>query len=222
MALLVGTTSTNPGPAITTTSNAAVTPQSNSDGYGVGQSVSDKIAFYGGVPIAQQASTVGAIQQLINLNLLPVGSNSNAAALLSGTGLTLTASQGQGMQTIDMNSLTGSTNVLPAATGSGARFKFVLGVIATSNSNIIKVANASDFMIGNVTTIDTATVTGYVAANSGTVATNSDTITLNRTTTGGVSVGDWIELEDLAANTWAVRGSTTSSGTAATPFSAAV
>jgi hypothetical protein len=83
------------------------------------------------------------------------------------------------------------------------------------------VANATDFMIGQVLTVDSATVTGYVAANSGTVATNSDTISLNGTTTGGVSKGDNCEIEDVLTATWAVHCVTTSSGTAATPFSAA-
>jgi hypothetical protein len=65
-------------------------------------------------------------------------------------------------------------------------------------------------------------VKGYFAANSGTVATNSDTITLNRSTTGSVTVGEWIDVQDMAANVWSVRGMTSSTGTEATPFSAAV
>jgi hypothetical protein len=58
----------------------------------------------------------------------------------------------------------------------------------------------------------------------GTVATNSDTITLNRTTTGSVNVGEWIEVEDVATATWAVKGMLTDGRGVrnATPFSAAV
>jgi hypothetical protein len=37
-----------------------------------------------------------------------------------------------------------------------------------------------------------------------------------------VSVGEVIEVEDVAANTWLVSGMITQSGTEATPFSAAV
>jgi hypothetical protein len=38
-----------------------------------------------------------------------------------------------------------------------------------------------------------------------------------------VSVGEWVELQDIAANTWFVRGMLSSTGAAfATPFSAAV
>ena len=46
-----------------------------------------------------------------------------------------------------------------------------------------------------------------------------DTITLNGTTTGGVSIGDWVELEDITATAWAVRGVVQQSGSEATPFS---
>jgi hypothetical protein len=53
-------------------------------------------------------------------------------------------------------------------------------------------------------------------------AADSDTITLNGTTTGGLSVGDYIELIDIATNKWLVLGFTTTSSTEATPFSAAV
>jgi hypothetical protein len=108
---------------------------------------------------------------------------------------------------------------LPAAAGTGARFRFVVAALATSNSHIVKVANASDVMYGVITTIDTdtaGTVTGWATAA------DSDTITLNRSTTGSVTIGEWIELEDLATNVWAVRGQLSNTGNGATPFSATV
>lgn len=127
---------------------------------------------------------------------------------------------------IKLDTLTGSVVTLPAATGSGAKFKALVTVLATSNSHIIKVPNATDFMIGliNGSRIDSGNaVLGFAAVNSGTVATNSDTITLNRTTTGSVTVGEWIELEDVATATWHVQGMLSATGAAfATPFSAAV
>jgi hypothetical protein len=75
-----------------------------------------------------------------------------------------------------------------------------------------------DTMDGHILSLqDSAdTVVGWETAAT------SDTITLNGTTTGGVSIGDWIELVDIAADQWTVTGITTSSGTEATPFSAAV
>lgn len=136
-------------------------------------------------------------------------------------GSTITLNAGYSNTTIELSAAGGSIVTLPAATGSGNTYRFVVTAAAPSASHIIKVPNATDFMIGNIETVDSAVVTGYVAANSGTVATNSDTISLNATTTGGLSKGDWIEVEDIATATWAVHGITTSSGTAATPFSAA-
>ena len=149
-----------------------------------------------------------------------VGSGKYVAA---GAAIALTVKDHAG-KTIKLDTLTGSVATLPAATGSGARFKLLVTVVPTSNSHKLQVANANDFMIGSIMGIsdDPATVKGWIAANSGTVATNSDTVTLNRSTSGGVSVGEWIEVEDVAANTWEIGGNITQTGAEITPFSAAV
>lgn len=148
----------------------------------------------------------------------------NNAARYVAAGATKTLTAANDKQTIKLDTAAGSVVTLPAATGSGVRFKFLVTVLATSNSHKVQVANASDFMIGIIAGVsdDPATVKGWIAANSGTVATNSDTISLNRSTTGSVSVGETIEVEDVAANTWAVTGMVSQTGTEATPFSAAV
>lgn len=131
-----------------------------------------------------------------------------------------------GGKTLKLDALAGSVATLPPATGSGVRFRFLVSVLATSVSHKVQVANAADFMVGIIagTRVDSGNaVLAFAAANSGTVATNSDTITLNRTTTGSVTVGEWIDVEDAAPNTWAVRGYLSATGAAfATPFSAAV
>jgi hypothetical protein len=149
--------------------------------------------------------------------------NSTRVGIAAGSTLTVTQALHDG-KIINLDTLTGSVCTLPAATGSGAKFKFFVSVIATSNSHKIQVANATDFFVGTVAGVsdDPATVKGWIAANSGTVATNSDTITLNRTTTGSVTVGEWIEVQDVATATFLVTGMITQTGTEATPFSAAV
>lgn len=148
----------------------------------------------------------------------------NNTARYVGAGSTLTLAAANDKQTIKFDTATGSVVTLPAATGSGVKFKCMISVLATSNSHKVQVANASDFMIGSLHGVsdDPATVKGWIPANSGTVSTNSDTVTLNRTTTGGVSLGEFVEFEDVAANTWLVNGAITQTGTEATPFSAAV
>lgn len=145
-------------------------------------------------------------------------------ARYTNAGSTLTLTAANASQTIELNALAGSVVTLPAATGSGNRFRFVVTVLPTSNSHVVQVANASDFMIGTIeAAIASGVVDGFTAANSGTVSTNSDTITLNRSTTGAVHLGEYFALEDIAANTWLVYDSLiTQTSTGATPFSAAV
>jgi len=105
---------------------------------------------------------------------------------------------------------------LPAATGSGATYTFVVSVVNTSNY-IIQVTT-TDIMQGSIITKD-ADAGG---AQAWPTAADSDTITLNGTTTGGVSIGDTIKLIDILSGTWAVSGQVTQSGVEATMFSAAV
>lgn len=166
-----------------------------------------------------------AFNEMLQLVAIQCANNAGAnflAPAAVNAGATITLTQAQSNTTIMLNAAGGSVATLPAATGSGARFRFLQTAAAPSSAHKVQVANAGDFMMGIITTVDSAVVTGYVAANSGTVATNSDTVSLSATTTGGLNVGAWIDVEDVAANTWSVRGQTSSSGTAATPFSAAV
>jgi len=103
------------------------------------------------------------------------------------------------------------TFTLPRATGSGRKFMLLVGTVNTSGY-IVKSSAGADVMKGSVVMAG-ATPTSFAAAST------SDTVTLNGTTTGGVSVGDFVEFTDLKANVWAVRAVLTFSGTAATPFS---
>ena len=110
------------------------------------------------------------------------------------------------------------TFTLPAAVGTGAKFKFMVSVVNTSNY-VIQAANSTDVMAGGVI-FNTDDASNAVQGFETVAA--SDTITLNGTTTGGVNKGDWVELQDIVSGTWAVSGVITGSGTEATPFSAAV
>lgn len=116
-----------------------------------------------------------------------------------------------------LNRAAGVTATLPAATGSGAVFRFVVGTAVTSNNDIIKVADATDVMQGALTVTDQADGS---TATFGTVAA-SDTITLNGGTTGGL-VGGLITLIDIAADRYSVSGVVVGNGTEATPFGATV
>lgn len=137
--------------------------------------------------------------------------------LTTGTALTATAALHAG-KVICFNHLAGTTVTLPAATGSGNVYHFMTTVVPTSNSNIVKVANATDVIAGALTVVDnadgTSTTFGSVAA--------SDTITLNRTTTGAVRIGERFTLIDTSSGTWSVHGFVIGTGAEATPFSATV
>ena len=114
-----------------------------------------------------------------------------------------------------LNRAAGITATLPAATGSGARYEFILMADA-SGDQIIQVASASDTMMG-VAYLgnDSAGASVFYTADT------SDTITLNGTTTGGLK-GARIQVDDVASGVFAVMVFSEASGVEATPFSAAV
>lgn len=115
-----------------------------------------------------------------------------------------------------VNAAAGLTLTLPAATGTGYAYKIVIGTTVTSNSVVVQVTG-NDVMTG----LAVSAADGGASVNGWETAADSDTITLNGSTTGGIK-GDMIELIDCAADTWAVQMRSSSTGTEATPFSAAV
>ena len=118
---------------------------------------------------------------------------------------------------VALNAAAGLTVTLPAASGSGAEYRFFIGTTVTSNDVIIQVASSTDTMAG---VCHTANDTDASASLFETAAT-SDTITLDGSTTGGI-LGGFITLIDVASTVWAVNISQAATGSEATPFSAAV
>jgi hypothetical protein len=114
------------------------------------------------------------------------------------------------------------TLTLPEATGSGAKFKFIVSVVNTSSYVIVVADTTNANFIGNVINQD-ADLVGTIAAIMYPAPANADTITLDGTGTGG-QLGDFIELVDVATDVWAVNGvvSCPTGSNTATPFSAAV
>lgn len=146
-------------------------------------------------------------------NTFSLGVSVTPVTLTAAT--TLTSANAGRLHLLDASG--GFTVTLPASVGNGARFRFQVKTVSTTGY-VVQVANATDVMQGAVFTVSdgAAAVLGYATAST------SDTITLNGTTKGGVTIGDWFELTDYAAGFFAITGFTTSSGTEATPFSAAV
>lgn len=137
---------------------------------------------------------------------------------ISVTSATLTLTKkSHGSATIIANRAAGITLTLPAASGTGTKFRIAVGTTVTSNNLIVQVANSSDIMTGTAVMCADGgdTTVGFETGAS------DDTITMNGSTKGGIK-GDIVELEDIATNTWLVRVTGSATGTEVTPFSSAV
>lgn len=143
--------------------------------------------------------------------------DTSSRLVAAGSTLAMTQAAHDG-KIICLDTASGSVVTLPASTGGGAVYRFLITVTATSNSHIIKVANTSDEMRGFVIQdSDTAT-----APNIWWAADNDDTITLNRSTTGLAAQGEYFEIVDAVLNHFFVKGYSQASGAEATPFGATV
>lgn len=135
----------------------------------------------------------------------------SSAAVAGGSSLTLTAASHNG-KTILLDTAAGTTITLPAATGSGARFTFVVSVAATSNQHRINVVGNDAFFGGIVqgNDSDNTTVMWPTAADA-------DRINMDGTNTGGVKGARYV-IEDVATDSWSIIGWSDASATEATPF----
>lgn len=113
------------------------------------------------------------------------------------------------------NRAAGCTVTLPASAGKGDEYTLFVGTTISSNSFKVQVANGTDTLAGGVAI--STDIAGVTMLTGGT----DDTITMSGSTTGGVA-GSWVKLVDVAAGKWMVSGFLASTGTEATPFSAAV
>lgn len=110
------------------------------------------------------------------------------------------------------NVAAGVTVTLPAATGTGNRYRFCVNTTVTSVADIVAVVGNDSFFGNIISSADGGnTVNGWEAG------TDADQISLNGTTTGGIA-GDYVEVTDVATDRWLAWGITQSSGTEATPF----
>ncbi len=179
---------------------------------GVDMDLSAGIATATSASTAELDTLVGILATTAELNRAADVSTRLVAA--GGTlAVTVLAHDGK---TIKLDTASGSVCTLPAATGSGARFRFVVTVTPTTNAHIVKVTG-NDVMVGLALGLDSE----GAPANAWGTAADSDTITMDSSTQGG-EVGDVIECEDIAADTYAVQVRLQQSGVEASPFSAAV
>lgn len=134
---------------------------------------------------------------------------------VTGTQLTVTAAVHADRDVLLDNTHT-VTVTLPAASGSGNRYNFIVKTTGTDGSKIIQVANTTDVINGGSLAVNTQSTTiGFTATAS------DDTITLNNTTSGGVK-GTRVTLLDAASGVYLVNIFNLTTGNPATPFSNAV
>ena len=146
--------------------------------------------------------------------------SAGAAVAANAATLAVTAALHAG-KIVQFGVAAGTIVTLPAATATGHVYTFVIGAAATSNANIIKVANATDVMDGSLNIQQDTDADGTLKvwrADAG-----DDTMTFaGAATTGGI-VGGHITCTDYAAGFWSCQAFTQSGGGAeATPFSATV
>jgi len=155
-------------------------------------------------------ATVEEIDRVADVSARVVGAGSVLA-------VTIAAHEGR---TILLDQTDGSVCTLPAATGSGARFRFFASAAIASAAHVVQVAaSTDDEFLGVVTQTDTDTADA-LASYPALPADDFDTITLDGVD-GGVG-GDVIEVEDVAAGVWALNANVNGSGTVGTPLSSAI
>ncbi|MGE3856990.1 MAG: hypothetical protein AB7G21_08555 [Dehalococcoidia bacterium] len=128
--------------------------------------------------------------------------------------LAVTAAAHEG-RTVTLNRAAGIAVTLPAATGSGAKYRFVVGTAVSGGSHVIGVTGSAIFK-GLALGLDG----DGVPANAWAAGASDEVFTMDGSTQGG-AVGDVVEFQDIAADVWAVQARLQQSGTEATPFSSA-
>lgn len=134
---------------------------------------------------------------------------------VTGSSVALTEAAHDG-KVITLNRAAGIAVTLPAATGSGAKFKIIVGTTFTGAATIKVVGD--DIMVGTAILFADGGDTSVAFATAAT----SDTITFAADNTTGGIAGAFVELIDIAANTWFVQMVSDAAGSEATPFSATV
>ena len=115
---------------------------------------------------------------------------------------------------VTLNRAAGIAVTLPAATGTGNVYTFVIGTTITSNTTTITAAGSDKYQGYAIVFQDDAAALGGWGAVAGT----STVVTMDGTTRGGYA-GDKIVFTDVASARWEVEITGKQTVTEATPFS---
>lgn len=159
-------------------------------------------------------ASAGATKKVLASSLRQFSQSGVVDATASTLAVTAASHAGR---VVTLNRAAGIVATLPAATGTGARYTFIIGTTVTSNAYTIQVNSAAATMCGNALLAQDAGDTSVLFEAGAT----ADTVSMNGTTTGGLK-GTEIVLIDIGTDLWYVRVVGAATGTEATPFSAAV
>lgn len=140
---------------------------------------------------------------------------SAASKLVAGA---FTLSVDDTFSTVLLDNAAGAVITLPAAV-PGLVYDFYTSVSVTSNAYKIITGVATDFLLGDITTIDTDSsnaVASFTGNGTSHIAVNMTAAASNAL--GGLK-GTHLRFTCLAVGLWLVEGSNQAAGTVATPFS---
>lgn len=141
-----------------------------------------------------------------------------ASESVTASGGTETLTSADCGQTILLDTASGSVVTLPAATGSGCVYRFLVTVTNTSNDHSVVVVGNDEFVGGLIsigTTADNSDA--FTAADAGDI----DAIQMNGTTEGGL-LGTYIIVQDISADNWGLSGIVVSTDASATMLASGV
>jgi hypothetical protein len=146
-----------------------------------------------------------------------VGSLTGLAPIAAGATKTLTAANSG--STVLLNTAAGSVVTLPAATGTGNFYRFVVSTTCSSNAHKILTAPITDTLAGFTTGENANTAKCFPGATAS--GYHSIQMPFAGTQPSGGFEGDWFEFIDIASGKWQVTGCYQAGTTPTTPFSTA-
>lgn len=168
--------------------------------------------------IVIEAKTAAAFTAaVVDIEALQVGTNVVNSTVAGGSSIVVSGAT-HNRKTILLDTAAGTAVTLPAATGAGYRWKFLTTTPTSAAGTVVITAGAATVFNGLLygTRVDSGNAVLGFAANGS----SNNVITLDHATKGGVSKGDWLEIEDIAAGIFSVKGQLSATGAAfATPFS---
>lgn len=147
----------------------------------------------------------------------PISTSIDQPIVTAITTLAVTAAS-HGGRTILLSLLAGFTSTLPAATGTGVLFRFVIGIVNTSGGYIIN-TTGTDVYNGSVMLTVPGSTYATAAKGETFASTANKTITISGTTQGGATIGDELVVQDIQTGVWQVKGWLTCTTSPATVFS---